>query len=835
MRATHFAIVAVLAVLLATSGDGLSLAAPQAQVKVEMTATAGYGGEGAYLIYEWFPVRVTLTNPAGGDPRRVRVVVDSIGDDPGRPLTTYSREVDLPAQSRKEVTLYAYSTTFNRVLDVRLLEGNTVLSRASVVLSPQEQRTNILIGVLSSDTSLLNVLNGEGLGHNEYPPQPPYSLSGQVASTARATVVHLSLNEIPTLSVALDDLDVIVVDDVDTGGLSASQRAAVAGWVGRGGMLVGLGRPGGADALSGLTDLLPVTLGGPRAVNDLSSLAELVRTPITPTGQVLVPTANLRTGRDISARALASQGGAPLVAIRDLGEGDVAYVGLSPSIAPLKGWDGTVPLFKRIIAEHPVRLSAGAEHRYDTYSFSSIFSSYGGLFDIPGLDLPSAGVLGLFLLVYIIIIGPVNFIVLRRLRRGELAWLTIPAVVLLFSLGAYAIGYGAKGGDLLAVRASVVHTAPGLAEGSLEHFFGIFSPQRSTYNAEVSADSAVTEINTSGYLANPDNAVLVSGGGDSGPTRLSGVNVNTLSLRAFMAESALPVESPLEADLYLGDNLIEGTVRNRSGSELQNVALVHGNQTLLLGTLAPGQEAKVQLGMSQQAFTVGSPERLLDTPSGVSADGSPLTYLGRNISEDQRRYNRQVQLLSTGLSELVSNTAPADMSVTALAWGPPAPAGFSIPGRNYRAEELNLWTARLEVRGDGPVPPRLNSGSVPFTVYAPGNDPRWLDSGEGLKAPAIINPYVDLLVRLPQGTRSSGLNLEYGAAVGYKVSVLAYNIRTGAWDQLGELSTTATTTSVIGIPGAENYIGPAGDVTFRLLPEEGVTMLGLSPLVFSLR
>ncbi len=79
--------------------------------------------------------------------------------------------MDLPAQSRKEVTLYAYSTTFDRTLSVRVLEGNTAIKAVDVTLTPYEQMTNLLIGVLSSDPSLLNALNGEGLGHTEYTPQ----------------------------------------------------------------------------------------------------------------------------------------------------------------------------------------------------------------------------------------------------------------------------------------------------------------------------------------------------------------------------------------------------------------------------------------------------------------------------------------------------------------------------------------------------------------------------------------------------------------------------------------------------------------------------------------
>ncbi len=158
MKAARLTTVLAMLVAILASATGSTFATPNAQAKVQISATGGYGGESAYLIGEWFPVRVTLNNPAGGDARRVRVAVDSVADDPGKPLETYSREVDLPVQSRKEVTLYAYSPTFNRNLDVRLLDGNTQLDKVTLTLSPYEQQTNLLVGVMSSDTSLLNAL-----------------------------------------------------------------------------------------------------------------------------------------------------------------------------------------------------------------------------------------------------------------------------------------------------------------------------------------------------------------------------------------------------------------------------------------------------------------------------------------------------------------------------------------------------------------------------------------------------------------------------------------------------------------------------------------------------
>ncbi|MGV2438047.1 MAG UNVERIFIED_CONTAM: hypothetical protein LVT10_26810 [Anaerolineae bacterium] len=60
---------------------------------------------------------------------------------------------------------------------------------------------------------------------------------------------------------------------------------------------------------------------------------------------------------------------------------------------------------------------------------------------IPGVKLlPSIwGICG-FVLLYVAMIGPVNYLVVRRLKRAELAWLTIPLLIVVFSLLSYVFG-----------------------------------------------------------------------------------------------------------------------------------------------------------------------------------------------------------------------------------------------------------------------------------------------------------------------------------------------------------------------------------------------------------
>ncbi len=823
-----------------------AVGAPLRQAGAQMTARAGYGDNGSYLIGDWLPVYVTLSNPVGGASLRVRVEVASSGQDPSGKAGSYAREVELPSPSRKEVTLYAYSAQFANTLDISLLQGDTTIGSTSVKVQGFEQPFNTLVGVISSDSALLNVMQGETIGHSftplqspgyggMYPPTPTPAVppgGSSAGGFAQTTVVHMGIGDIPALSAALDDLGALVIDDADTGALQPDQKQALAGWVARGGSLVVVARPGGADALAGLAGLAPVTVKGTRSLPTLQALSDLVQTPLTPTGSTLVSDATLLNA---DVHLIASQDGVPLVAARDLGKGQVIYMALSPGLAPLKGWDGTVPLLKRLLAERPIALSYGASIRtgnyYNSYSGGgAVFTSQGGtIFDLPGLDLPAPMLVGLFLLLYIVVIGPANFIILRRMRKAELAWITIPALIAIFAVGAYAIAYGSKGGDLVAIQANVVRTEPGLQQADTTQLLGLFSPLRRTYSLQAASDSVATEISPYGYSANLSSSAQVTGGN---PTVINNVIVDTWSLKAFIAEGSVPAQSPLEATLRLGDNVIEGTLHNRGSEGLQDVALIRGGAVQRIGYMMPGASTPVKLEVSPRPFDNNSPAALLPPPAGVVAQspGQALPYSGSGISPEQRDYNRKVELLNAGLQPLVSADNPTSMDVLAVAWGPQAPSSLTVAGQSPRYEKTNLWTSRFSVAaatGSGSKP-RLRAGSVPYTVYSPGNESGWNSS-----VPTVLNlsPYSDIVIDLPAGTVPDSLILSYvvSGPAQSDIDWLAYNARLGKWDRLAGVNSSGSSQSdSLELPAPADYTDQAGDITIRLLAKSGTPTISFS-------
>jgi hypothetical protein len=72
--------------------------------------------------------------------------------------------------------------------------------------------------------------------------------------------------------------------------------------------------------------------------------------------------------------------------------------------------------------------AAGSQHQWGGDVFSSLF---GGRAELPG-TLPFL----LFGLAFLVLVGPVNGAVLGRLGRRELAWVTVPVITLVFTVGA---------------------------------------------------------------------------------------------------------------------------------------------------------------------------------------------------------------------------------------------------------------------------------------------------------------------------------------------------------------------------------------------------------------
>ena len=536
---------------------GPRLAQAQTQPAIRIAVQAGF--EDAYRVGEWFPVSVNMTNN-GAD---IQGVLD--WSFPGQPdEQTFQRAIDLPHGANKRVTLAVLARGFARQGRITLLEKGAPLASQDVSLNPIDTG-GFLIGVISSDPGLLNSLNAL-----------------QIGSASRALVRHMNLTAIPEQTTALRGLNVLFLHDIDSGALSKEQRAALELWVRLGGQLVVSGGLNGQKAARGLADLLPADVGSAIVQGDLTALARLAGVSVLPQ-PALAPLSDARPR--VGADAL--RGGGGLFNRWRLGNGTVTFSAFD--LATLRGWAGEVALWGKLLTPS-VSVSLGMTAHLSPANVMQ------GVLQLPGQELPSTATLFLFLLMYVLVIGPLNYIVLRRWRRLEWAWISVPLIVFLFAGGLYIVGYRLRGNMMQLDQVAVVQGDEGQTRGFATAFVNLFSPRRTTVTLAFPAEALVSEMGSGSEL--PASPALSN---DTG-VMVPGVLLDVAASRTFVAETARDIPVRIQSSVQDNGSSVGGEVRNIGSSSLEDALIVHNGAFQPLGTLVPGVVGHVMLNYSTNNF-----------------------------------------------------------------------------------------------------------------------------------------------------------------------------------------------------------------------------------------
>ncbi|MFQ5436869.1 MAG: hypothetical protein ACE5FD_18585, partial [Anaerolineae bacterium] len=455
----------------------IGLAARPAAAQEEnsgITLTARAGFDGYYKPEFWVPVQVTVTNNGPAVEGELRI---SLGSRAAGDYIVYKNPISLPTQSSKRVTMIVSLTTFTRELKVTLQNEKQAIV-ADTVSNRMTQLTadDLLYGVVSSNPGELSYLENVTGGRTE------------------AAVAFLDIAELPDVTAAWNGLDVLIFNDVDTSQLTAVQLANLESWVNAGGQLVVTGGANWQRTATTLTQLLPVTITGSESVDDLPALSQRAGSSFRDPGPYLVTTSSLQNGE-----LLYHQDGLPLLARQDKGRGSVYFLGLDPQLAPLLDWDGSEMLWAEVanrVSDLPP-WGIGIQNGY---------SAQNAVSRLPSLALPSFLGLLAFLLVYVFIVGPVNYFVLKKLKRQEMAWVTIPGLVVLFTGFAYVTGFQLKGNETIVNQMNVAYGQMGGDQMRLQTIIGLYSPRRALFDLTLPATAAARPFSAS--------SVGISGGGN---------------------------------------------------------------------------------------------------------------------------------------------------------------------------------------------------------------------------------------------------------------------------------------------------------------------------------
>jgi len=750
-----------------------------------MQVTVGF--DGYCRSGTWCPVYAVLSNEGVDVEGELRVAIDGAGG--GTEPDVYARPVVLPTHSRKAYFLYLPPVgAFSRSrLTVQLLTGDKVLlsERAAVAWLDEGDR---LYGVASSSPSALNFL------------------SDIAPAGGMAAVAHLSLEPLPPDPLGWEGLDVLILNDLDTAALRGEQRQALESWVAHGGHLIVGGGAGVAHTVAGVADLLPVTVGGTRSVDDLWVLGEQVNAPVA-VGPYAVAEATLRDGRVIIEQG-DEQGGLILLARRTQGAGRVDFLAFDAGLNPFTRWDDNARLWEFVVGTRTAETQRLTVHNGN--------SAHEAISAIPGLELPSTLYLLAFMLVYTLLIGPVNYVILRKLDRRELAWLTIPALIVGFTVCAYVTGFQVRGSTAIVHRLAAVYVPEGLPSasggtggvvGRVSQVVGLFSPQRTNYEVWV-AGAGVCEI-PGDYYGGPAGQPLQIVE-EAGGSTIAGLRVDVGGIRPFLAEGYADVPG-VEADLRLVADTasalrLEGTVRN-GNVPLKDAVLIVGDDEQRLGDLEAGEEANISFLLHGGGGMAGPGPWSSVSPSGHNV---PEQILGPGNYWEDRELYRRYQFLQALFPYDGPGLGPG---VYLIGWAEEdVPLPVEVVERPFSAVETALYVYALPVVGletgaTVTIPPGFIARQVEETT---GDVSVW---DEGF----YMGPEAEIVFRFTvwSGVKVSQvdelvLELRGSSSSQHPLAVSLWNWESGSWEGLN-----------IGwgwhsIPNAGAYVAPPGNVLLRL-------------------
>lgn len=481
------AVAAVLAFLV------LLAAAAGARADLDVAARFGHGGN--WVAECATPLDVTLRN-TGSAVVTARVTVSLTGFGEGGGIVHERRVAVAPGVTRVEGFLLPGPTSLQPDLTlevdteprVPIHFGDRTADRSALVtpllglqrivgaLRPGEVRA---IGVIADVRSVLaSRLQGVALARRKGDPARALAFL-PVDAEALRLAPH-----------SLDGFEMLVVCDPDATFCADPARLdALLDWTAGGGrLLVTLGENAASFAASPLAPYLPATFGRTQRA-DYLAIASLLLREDTGTQRLEGPVTPLTPAE--GARVSAQD----LVAERAFGDGSLVVAACDLRLL------AALPLEEKLTARLAIPfLGADEDLPWEVSRFTfegeiAVADPVGRILQQEAFRPPSLPVVLFALFLYVLVVGPLDWVVLRRIRKERYTTFTFAAAVAVFTVVAYAASYTLFATDSVVNRVTFIHLSEGGREGRelvrVHDVAGFYAPNGGSRELEYGVPGAV--------------------------------------------------------------------------------------------------------------------------------------------------------------------------------------------------------------------------------------------------------------------------------------------------------------------------------------------------------
>jgi hypothetical protein len=449
----------------------------------------------------WFPIVCEVKNDGPSFTGVIEVTGGQFNESQVRRVM-----VELPTGTLKRIVIPVFSTArYQSSWDVRLLDERGRTRAEQLNRRPRREINSgmTLMGAVPRTATGMPVMRAPQSQNTELQPA-----SARIPTTL-----------FPDNPLVFEGLDSIYLNSEKAADLNDQQVFALLAWLNNGGhLIVGIEQITDVNAVPWLKNIVPCDLtdmhtvsahhelqdwlrGKPSAADDspktkrprfpvrnrfsnYNPFSDLAEDPDFEKADLQVLVGSLRNGD-----ALVSAGDTPLMIASHQGRGRVTALMFSPERKPFSTWKN-LPSFWAKLAEVSPEIyrpeNANNNFNPNMNGSASIDGVFGAMIDSKQVRKLPVEWLLLLLIVYLVVIGPLDQYWLKRIKRPMLTWVTFPCYVVMFSFLIYFIGYKLRAGE---TEWNELHLVDVLQAGDGAELRGhtyasIYSPINATYRVE---------------------------------------------------------------------------------------------------------------------------------------------------------------------------------------------------------------------------------------------------------------------------------------------------------------------------------------------------------------
>ena len=635
----HFFIFRPVFVLVAAvAAAGIAVAEPSRPPNI-IGVRVGVGDR--YKVGLWTQVEVTLRGGSQALSGEVSIIVPDGDGVPSRVSTPADQPCRLRPGQETKVRLLGRFGRVQGTLRVEFRVDGSIVAQRTFAAAASPDAEHFLPGL--EFEGLVVMVGDAPLGLDEA------AKLGGVESQYRPVTVRLSeVAQLPRHWCGYEGVDAVVLSTsrpaiYEKLAPRDDQVQALDQWVQMGGRLV-LCAGGQAEKLLAadgpLRRFVPGRLEKMVSLNRTGALESYCGSRMGVPEAGNVPTM-LRVPRlaDVQGTVEARESDLPLVVRTPRGFGQVIFLAADLNQPPLSRWPDRPLLVAKLLDWSTGHGEESEEDRAMMhFGFSDLSGQLRSALDcFTGVRLAPFWLVAGLIVGYLLLIGPGDYFFLRKLvGRMEWTWLSFPLVVVLVCAGAYILAHRLKGDQLKLNQVDLVDVdaASGRLRGAA--WLNVFSPRMESFNFSVEPlllDGAAARDarRWTAWLGLPGPALGGMNPHTSGLAQwtepysfstsldaMLGVPIQVWSTKSLTARWTAPTKVFPQAELTDQSQLLAGTVTNTLGFPLEQCILAYGSSVYDLGTIAPGESARLgPMAKRSELKTLLTGRKLVAAESGT--------------------------------------------------------------------------------------------------------------------------------------------------------------------------------------------------------------------------